>query len=60
MMFINNLYLIYYDFLKIFNIVRNLKKKCGHHDLLLSRIAKVGRKVGFKAATFLTGLPLWI
>ena len=30
--FINSLFIIYYDFLKIFNIVRNLKKKCGHHE----------------------------
>ena len=29
----------------------------GHHGLLLGRIAKVGRKVEVKAATFLTGLP---
>ena len=45
---------------KIFHIVGNLKKKCGHHDLLLSRIAKVGKKLGVKAATFLTGLPLFM
>ena len=49
---------MYNDFLKNnkFNIVGNLKKKCGHHDRLFRRIAKVGRKVGVKAATFLTGL----
>ena len=54
----NNIYkyLIYYikflynDFLKIFG---NLK--CGHLDLLFRRIAKVGRKVGVKAATFFYG-----
>ena len=46
--FINSLIIIIYDFLKIFNIVGNLK--CGHHE-------KSWRKVGVKAATFLTGLP---
>jgi len=54
----NNIYkyLIYYikflynDFLKIFG---NLK--CGHLDLIFRRIAKVGRKVGVKAATFFYG-----
>ena len=35
-----------------------MSEKCGHHDLLFRRIIKVGRKVGVKAATFLTGLPL--
>ena len=34
---------------------RKLKKKCGHLDLLFRRIAKVGRKVGVKAATFSYG-----
>ena len=28
--FVNSLFIIYYDFFKIFNIVGNLKKKCGH------------------------------
>ena len=51
--FINSLFIIIYDFLKIFNIVGNLKKKCGHHE-------KSWRKVGVKAATFLMGLPLWM
>ena len=52
----NNIYKqsIYYiknrSFLKIFNIVGNLKKG-GHHE-------KSWRKVRVKAATFLTGLPL--
>ena len=55
-MSINSLFIIYNDFSKIFKIV--VKKKCGHHDLLFRRITKVGRKVGVKAATFLTGLPL--
>ena len=27
-----SLFIIYYDFLKIFNIVGNVKKKCGHHE----------------------------
>ena len=45
--FINSLFIIYYDFLKIFNIVGK-KKKC----------VDTMRKVGVKAATFLTGLPL--
>ena len=57
--FINSLFIIYYNFLKIFNTVENLKKRCGHHALLYRRIAKVGRKVRVKASTFLTGLPLW-
>ena len=35
-----------------------MSEKCGNHDLLFRRITKVGRKVGVKAATFLTGLPL--
>ena len=46
--FIYYLKFIYNDLLKIFNVVGNLMKKCGHHDLLLRRIAKVGRKVGSK------------
>ena len=45
--FTHSIFMIYYDFLKIFNIVGNLKKKCGHHE-----------KSWRKAATFLTGLPL--
>ena len=32
LLFINSLFIIYYDFLKIFNIVGNLKKKCGHRE----------------------------
>ena len=50
---INGLFIIIYDFLKLFKwifIVGNLKKKCGHHE-------KVGEEL-VKAATFLTGLPL--
>ena len=47
--FINSLFIIIYDFLKIFNIVGNLRKKCGHHE-------KSWRKVGVKVATFLTDL----
>ena len=30
--FINSLFIMNYDFLKIFNIVGNFKKKCGHHE----------------------------
>ena len=58
---INSLFIIYNvfnDFSTIFKIVG--KEKCGHHDLLYRRITKVGRKVGVQAATFLTGLPLWM
>ena len=39
----------------IFDIIGNLKKKCGHLDLLFRRIAKIVRKVGVKAATFSYG-----
>ena len=38
----------------MFDIVRN-KKKCGHLNLLFSRILKVGAKVGVKVATFSYG-----
>ena len=41
---------IYNDFLNIFNIVENVKKMCGHLDLLFRQIAKVGITV--KIATF--------
>ena len=34
-------FFIYNDFLRIFDIVGNLKTKCGHLDLLFRRIAKV-------------------
>ena len=40
---------VYNDFLKIFDTVLNLKKKCGHLDLIFRLIEKVGVKV----ATFL-------
>ena len=63
-----NILLIYYEnlytmiFLKIFNIIGNLKKKCGYLDLLYRQIAKVGAKVGVKVllATSLTGLLPWL
>ena len=46
---------IYYTMnFKIFK----LSEKCGHHDLLFRRIIKIVRKVGVKAVTFGTGLPL--
>ena len=44
--------------IKIQEQTASLKKKCGHHDLFFMRLANVGRKVGVKAATFFTGLPL--
>ena len=28
----NSLFIIYYDFLRICNIVGNCRKKCGHHE----------------------------
>ena len=52
----NLLCFIYNAFLKIFDIVGNLKKGCGYLDLLYKRVAKVGAKVGVKVATFHTGL----
>ena len=47
---------IYNDFQKIFDIVGNLKIKCGYLDLLYSRVEKVGTKLGVKVATFPMGL----
>ena len=46
---------------KIFNIIENLKQKCGYLDMLYRRIAKVGAKVGVKViATSYTGLLPWL
>ena len=42
----------YNFFKKKFDIVGNLKTKCGHLGLLFRRIAEVGRKVGVKSAKF--------
>ena len=62
MIFINSLFIIYNDinslFIKYIQYCRKLKNKCGHHNLVFRRITKVGRKVGVKAATFLSGLFL--